>query len=439
MLEEAIQNYITFQKETDHQEYFLNKANVFAPSIKHPISGGSVFCGEDTYGSLSNICDSVIESNQWQRVVPKSELIKEVSGLFGKVIFDNEYHANDTESFKKELIDKVQSKLSSYKIFIPSHISYSDDVKEELRLGKVTLFNRLAFDDHIHSDDLMRDPSKDIHIEILQESAAHYKQFGWFIGVNIESVYNFQTARELAESTAKNVLNLLHIIISSSHSDRMTVGFDIPKNYKHYVLFTDNAGELSYSTGSSASGNVGLPKQLFSIFNNPFPKQLLDIFSECINLSLDIKNEYPIANRILEASFWYGDAVRESNYSTMIVKYATALERLLIFGENKGFKAIISKRGTALLFIRGFIDSDNLKEKQKLLQKMYKLRSEILHGDISPTSVKFEMPIHQIEECCRTIIQAFALTVQPGLKNSNEPDLHTWLKDIVASTINKEN
>lgn len=439
MLEKAIQNYIKFHKETDLRAYINKRENFFAPSIKDPKNGGNVFCGKETYESLSDLGDSVIKSEQWHRSVPKAKLMDEILKLFGELIFDCDFYANDTNSFKTALISKVKSKFKLYTIYIPCHISYSTETKEELEIGKVIVFNRLAFEDHIHSVKLDNDPSNDIHIEILQRGVEHYKNFGWFIGVTIDSVYDLDTAIELAESAAKNFLNLLHIIISSSHSNKMIVGFDIPTSYRHYALFKDNTEELSYKTSSSSSGNVGLPKQLFSIFNNSFPKELLDIFSECIDLSLDLKNEYPIANRILDAAFWYGDAVRESNYSVMIIKYATALERLLIFGENRGFKALISNRGIALLSVRDFIEPKEMKETQRQLQLMYKLRSEILHGEISPTSVQFEMPIYKVEECCRTIIQAFSLTVHLGLKNKNESNLLIWLKDIVKNIVHKEN
>jgi hypothetical protein len=433
MLEEAIKNYIKFQDETDHLEYMKKKENFFAPRITDPNKGGFVFCGEDTFDSLSEICDSVMKSEKWKRRVPKNKLMDEILKLFGKLIFDINFPADDTKSFINELISVVSNKLQSYTIYIPCHLSYSNEVKEVLRLGKVTMFNRLAFDDHIYTEKLAEDP----YIDILNEGIKHYKNFGWFMSVYVENVYDFDTANTLAESAAKNLLNLLHIIISSSHSNKMIVGIDIATVNRNYTIYAGDKGNIGCSTTSSSSGNVGLPKQLLSLFDHPFPKNLLDVFEECINLSLDLNDDFPITNRILDAAFWYGDAVRESNYSVMIVKYVTALERLLIFGNEGSFKSKIANRGRALLSMQNFIAPQEMEEQKIHLQKMYKLRSEILHGEISPTSVEFEMPIYKMEECCRTIIQAFAITVQAGLKNKNEPDLLKWLKVNVDRIIIK--
>jgi hypothetical protein len=85
------------------------------------------------------------------------------------------------------------------------------------------------------------------------------------------------------------------------------------------------------------------------------------------------------AARYLDAAAWYADAATETRQPAAILKYLTAVERLLWTGEAGGVTRRLSERAAALCFT---IDPWNFEELTKEIRSAYDLRSGIVHGRI---------------------------------------------------------
>ncbi|GEM_PF-6729582 len=351
--------------------------------------------------------------------------------MFGKAIFDDSFPVTDGEDFVCKLSKKIASELCDYTIYVPCHVAHGCDYPETLNIGNLKLINRLCFEKM--TDGLGNGKPEEYETRMWTSVLDRYRNFYWFVEVPVKGVFNLKLARNVASILAQHVINLIHLVISASHSYRMMTGFNIPAELDNHILFKTAAGNFSCLHRGAAKGNVGLPEKFTEIFESGRPKELLDVVSQCINLELDLRNEYPMVRRLLEATYWYGDAVRESNLSVKIVKYTSALERLLVFGETSGYTKILPKRAAALMKNIWVLPDEEIKSNMEIIKKGYDLRSKILHGSISPISPALDFPVHQIDKVCGLTLEAFIYNLESSLRDQrDEKILRDWIKSLVV-------
>lgn len=430
LIEEAVNEFARFKETVDIVELLKTKDALYEPSIPDPIKGGSVFCGKKAFSYIEALALHVVKKDGWERSIYKRDAIEESRRLFGKAIFDTSFVVEDGDDFVDKLSQKIASELRNFIIYIPCHVAHGCIEPETLQIGNLRLINRLYFKQI--TSGLGEDEEDDVLRNIWVDVLTRYQRFFWFMEVPILGVYNFDLAKEIASVLAQHAINLMHLVISSSHSDKMMVGYDIPAELHNHVLYKTNNGEFSYVYNGGAKGNVGLPEKFTEIFENERPRELLNIVGHCLNLELDLKNEYPMVRRLLEATYWYGDAVREPNQTVKIVKFASALERLLIFGETGGYTQIIPNRATALMKNVWAMPEDEIKKYVDTIKKGYNLRSKILHGSISPISPKIDFSVYHFEDVCALTLEAFIDNLGPHLTDQrDEKVLREWIKSLV--------
>ncbi|HEY0923782.1 hypothetical protein [Rheinheimera pacifica] len=425
----ATQQAINFAEHGDWKSYLQTRKFEFTPSIENN-SGGSLLIGDEAYETLLPVIQFVINDNNWQRVVEFRDVRVKALELFGDYIFER-LNDNDKQLKFEELIENaIKLNLQSYVVYVPCNITESSTRQIRINIGPAAIINIPTFQALLDSD---RHKLKFTNYQdIWDECEEKYSQYQWFVEVKTPPVYSYKIASDIASKTALDALNLLHMFIPISHSFRMKTGFGIsPINEAHQIYKSGN-GNFAYSLSKGAAGNVGIPDRFWDHINQGEHKKWLDVYSKCISLSLDLQNTYPTVNRFLDATYWMGDAIREENSTTRVVKYVTALERLLTFSENGGLKKIISKRGSALLLGAGSIDSAVLSETYENLKKLYQIRSDIVHGIISPTAKNLPMSPVTVDKLVRDIILSFIELVGAAIDSKDaEKKLLPWLKGMV--------
>jgi len=100
-----------------------------------------------------------------------------------------------------------------------------------------------------------------------------------------------------------------------------------------------------------------------------------------------------------------GDGLDVDANEDILVDGVTALETLLLAGEKRGKGRILAGQLSALL-------ADDLagqRTLRKRVEKIYKLRSTVLHGDTRPSSAELSMSAIQVEELTRRCLTTFLL------------------------------
>ncbi len=94
-----------------------------------------------------------------------------------------------------------------------------------------------------------------------------------------------------------------------------------------------------------------------------------------------------LSERILDAAQWFGEATRDTSPSTKVVKYVTAIERLtLTMKLDEGLTKSVCERVAALT--TGLIDGRTFEENKSAFSKVYGIRSDLVHGAMSPNDPK---------------------------------------------------
>lgn len=100
-----------------------------------------------------------------------------------------------------------------------------------------------------------------------------------------------------------------------------------------------------------------------------------------------------------------GDGLDDDANEDILVDGVTALETLLLAGEKRGKGRILAGQLSALL-------ADDLARRRTLrkrVEKIYKLRSTVLHGDTRPSSEELSVSAIQVEELTRRCLTTFLL------------------------------
>lgn len=402
---------------------------IFPPMINRG-DGTSTLIGDDAQDKLIEFSREFRKEFSYERIISNEDVVSLVKSLMTDFIFKQDTRLSKIETFIEELDSKIQLGLKSYNVIVPFIASHKEEFSQVLKVGKATVYSRDSFLRNTSSKLRQNEMADDYR---YNEIADHYEKFLWFIEVPVPAVYDSNLAVNIAQRIATLILNLFHLKISASHSDKMKVGFefDSPQT-SSYVILSEQGGEPFCIRSKGARGNVGFKEAFLDIFHVDSPSKLLEIISRSVDLSLQLRNSYPFNNRLVEAMHWYGEGVREKSITVAVVKYVTALERLLTFNEHGEIKRRICNRATVLLINSGFAHVSEADIVKKDIAKIYELRSKIVHGSISPTSSSLDVSIRDIESICRKTIYSFAVAIGHSLNSSDkESKLQSWLTGLV--------
>jgi hypothetical protein len=99
------------------------------------------------------------------------------------------------------------------------------------------------------------------------------------------------------------------------------------------------------------------------------------------------------------------DGLDDDANEDILVDGVTALETMLLAGEKRGKGQILAGQLSALLA------NDSLERRaiRKQVERIYRLRSTVLHGDTRPSSEELSVSAIQVEELTRRCLTAFLL------------------------------
>lgn len=189
---------------------------------------------------------------------------------------------------------------------------------------------------------------------------------------------------KMSESRAQNVAALIYGVIkvfTTSYGMKASqvnlMNNPIKNNINHYIASTH--GE--YWIGGSYSFGEDL-QDFWNYFEKDLETDLGFVIKKLILRAASPTNKENLADRLIDAFYWFGDASRDNNSSAQVVKLVTAMERLVTMKneeENKGITENFCRRVSCLIAIyRGEIN-----ERYNEAKKLYKLRSNFVHGSQS--------------------------------------------------------
>ena len=302
--------------------------------------------------------------------------------LFRKFAFEG--RPIDTKNVDRALSEaaKLAARTIKPRIhFIPCHLMHSKE-PPEFTIGPVRFMSQRMFRSHV-ARLIWKDRASYRGASWLRrDSAKYYGSFGWVAEVTIPGC-DERTSERLATAAVTSTLDCLHILFQANNTARMSVGGPAVKRDQRATLqFVDHA--LSFSSSVGRPGEVVFPDDWATVFDQPEQHYILGLFGVALESAVDPRLDRPLSERFLDAALWFGEAVRESSHAAKVIKYVTALERLVMTDEKDDITAQVAARVSAIC-----IDPDDPRIREQLrkeAERAYSLRSKLAHGSLSPKS-----------------------------------------------------
>lgn len=302
--------------------------------------------------------------------------------------------------------------------FIPCHLAKAKE-PQEFTLGPVRFRqHQQAIEylepkllEYIQSVEAKYRDGNEISVKHARE---YYDSFGWIAEITVPNCAP-DISRDRATRIVQSALDCLHMLLSKGYSDHMRAGgpnFDIDKRGHITVDTNGQAGvEMSVDWLSHHLGD-GWWKQI-----STDASQLMEPIGIALEAGHHVCKPAPLAQRFLDSAAWYGEAVRDKFAASRLVKYVTAMERILTTKNEEKLAETLAARGAALLYRPGGPDIETFRQR---LRSVYDFRSRLVHGSHSPLDPQFGPQLREAEELARFILQCgLHLFRQLGLDDPN--------------------
>ena len=281
-------------------------------------------------------------------------------------------HLKDNRSFDdsgcKKLMSKVHKnidkKVQDITYFFPFNApSLSPEKEIQIGIAKIT-----------HKDSVYAKVKDDSYYDLFIKNN-NPDSFNFLLSITIPKRSN-----KMSESRAQNVAAFIYGVIKV-----FTTSYEIKanqvnlmnnptkNNINHYIA--SNRDE--YWIGGSYTFGEDL-QDFWDSFEEDLETDLGVVIKKLILRAASPTNKECLADRLIDAFYWFGDASRDNNSSAQVVKLVTAMERLVTV-KNEDITKNFCRRVSCLIAVaHGEID-----ERYKESKKIYKLRSDFVHGSRS--------------------------------------------------------
>ncbi len=107
----------------------------------------------------------------------------------------------------------------------------------------------------------------------------------------------------------------------------------------------------------------------------------LDRAGEALRPLADPSLAWPLAARFREAASWFGDGATEAAHAARILDFVTAIERAVVAGDHADLWRTVTRRAAVLA---AAAEGGEIADWRKRAAAVYEIRSQIVHGAMSP-------------------------------------------------------
>ena len=372
-----------------------NKSNWFK-KIDGPPGRGIFHTGDDGWDALWALTDSCMRIGKITQRADRQAVMHTLSRVLMRKFAEEGLEVND-RNVARALAESVKAAKRTFKTethFIPCHLS-TDAGKVGLSLGAVRFVSRAeakrALGKALKAERDAKPPHRKRDRPHMLQAINHYKGFRWFAQVTVADCAD-KRSESVALAAATSALDFVQLLIGARHSRRMGISGQPSLYERRASIALDNStGRLSISTGWSSLGEISLPADWTEQILGGEGQDGLDRAGVLLESRLNPDLDRPLSQRLLDAAQWFGEAVRDASPSTRVVKYVTAIERLTLTEKAGDITESVSNRVAALT--TGLIEGRSFEENKSAFKKVYGLRSDLVHGSISPNDAKVALLI----------------------------------------------
>lgn len=406
----VLRELIRFAKMRPPDLRKLSFEDAFA-TIPTPKRRGMMICGAAANARLYSIAERAISQSGYDGRLDRQAVQVELKKSLVRRFVDRQTDLTrkTARSTVRSAIKAAAEKIEDRTHFVPCHIVLDAD-PDKFSIGPVTFVRRdvafrgleSAFRAYLRrSEKHELQPPKGKRIgEMLSEDAReYYASFDWIARVKIRGCDPPSSERR-ADKSVQRALDCLHLFIGAGYSRYMRAGGSKPA--------TDRKGKIEIRSNRQlliSTSNAWREHRLGPGWWAHLKREIgLDIIRSA-GVALKLENAGPtysaLSTRFLDAAAWYGEAVRDPGPSARLIKYVTALERLLITKKVRGISRVLGERAAALAIPYDF------KQVADDIEEIYGYRSALLHGSRSPFDRNWGSLLRKCESLTRLVILRF--------------------------------
>ena len=245
----------------------------------------------------------------------------------------------------------------------------SFDCDNEILIGTVKI---------IHKDKIYSKVSDNSHYKLFVESN-NFESFNCLLCITIPPCSD-----KISENRARNVANFIYGVLKvfttsyNLQANRLSlINNSTKSDITHYIV-SDNGG---YSVGGSCKFGEDL-SEFWKDLKENLKSDLGTVIKKLTESAISPIPKERLADRLVDAFYWFGDASRDNNSSAQVVKIVTSLERLVtlsIEGKDRELTKRFTNRVSSLIAVYHSKPEKSLSQAKAI----YKLRSKLVHGSQS--------------------------------------------------------
>lgn len=241
-----------------------------------------------------------------------------------------------------------------------------------LAVGPVTFQHTDAFR-QTHAEGIAGDP------EFAALMERDFAPWGWTAEITVRGCDRI-ISRERALRAADGALDMLRLFAGAESARNLgRIGAPGLPAVMPAGLWADSSGRLHpvRAEGPASTLDTGWLKRAHDVAGRDW----LGRAGRCLEPLADPALNWPLADRFREAASWFGEGVTETYRAARILAFVTAIERAVVPGDHADVWRAVTRRAAILAHKA---EGDSLEEWLDRAGKVYEIRSQIVHGAVSP-------------------------------------------------------
>lgn len=361
--------------------------------LPHPSGRGKMLCGRAAAERVEALATEAGRRTGISRRVEYQTLINVTKDLLVQRFLKEkrDLSRSQIDRFFAAIHRRADATCSDLVQLVPCTLM-TEQEPENLIVGPVTFRNRASFRKLLrpHLKSFQQNAAEkwktDYSRSIMAEAARFYRQFDWVAEVTI-SECDPKTSRIVAERTVTAALDCLHLLFRAKHTYRMRVGGPALRTDARASLAISKDGKMLSGSSRAWAGQASFPKGWSAELRDPVLTFMLSLCGIALQAAVDPDALRPISRRFLDAAQWFGEASRDDRPATQVVKFVTALERMVMTDEKDDIAKTVAERVAALCCDPRATDRQKWRDD---IYKVYDLRSRLVHGSLSPSDPTIE-------------------------------------------------
>lgn len=319
-----------------------------------------------------------------------------------------EISANTTDENAHEIFDSLVSEVEKEHKGLTHHIPCSLAAHHEpsrFVIGPVRFVLRDIFMKENEAALRQRWKSEhttDLHYDELQR---FFSKYDWVASVQVPAC-DSSVSKGRAQEVVKRVLDFFKLVVGGDRAARVRQAYDLATPNMTVTLASTDMGEFSISWSRRVAGAI-VPDDWYRQISEFKPWQIGESIISDHWKNWEVVPE-PL-QRFLDGLSWHGDALSDTDSQAAILKFWTAIERVVSLKEND--HEVIRRAS-----VFSVANLSQFPKRFRECQRLYAYRSKIIHGAVGYKTPKSSAVAAEMEDLSKRVV-LFYLFVAEGLKS----------------------